>query len=156
MTVDLSLWPNTAGRAYLALYVYVTTSETVTAGTTTRFVGVMFENGSVRHEYAPYTEILPTLATKGAYNYSDLNRVERAVSEISDLAGMGLVTQTDWGMWDIPTASDMTRYLNNIKAIKTRYNINIALPDSMNQLTYETANNIEKILLAAYQSARGA
>ena len=156
VTVDLSLWPNTAGRAYLALYVYVTTSETVTVGTTTRFVGVMFENGSVRHEYVPYTEILPTLATKGAYNYSDLNRVERAVSEISDLAGLGLVTQTDWGMWDIPTASDMTRYLGNIKTIKTRYNINIALPDSMNQLTYETANNIEKILLAAYQSARGA
>ena len=150
VSVDLSLWPNTEGRAYLALYVYVTTSETVTAGTTTRFVGVMFENGEVRHEYVPYTEILSTLATKGAYNYSDLNRVERAVAEISDRASLGLVTKTDWGAWDIPRTSDMTRYLNNIKTIKTRYNINIALPDSMNHLTYETANNIEKILLEAY------
>ena len=156
VTVDMSLWPNTAGRAYLALYVYITTTEQVTAGTTTRFVGVMFENGAVRHEYVPYTEILPTLATKGAYNYSDLNRVERAVEEISDLAGLGLVTKTDWGMWDIPRASDMTRYLSNIRSIKNKYGINIPLPDSMNHLTYETANNIEKILLAAYQSARGA
>ena len=152
VSVDLSLWPNTEGRAYLALYIYVTTSETVTAGTTTRFVGVMLENGEVRHEYVPYTEILSTLATKGAYNYSDLNRVERAVAEISDRASLGLVTKTDWGAWDIPRTSDMTRYLNNIKTIKTRYNINIALPDSMNHLTYETANNIEKILLAAYEA----
>ena len=152
VSVDLSLWPNTEGREYLALYVYVTTSETVTAGTTTRFVGVMFENGEVRHEYVPYTEILSTLATKGAYNYSDLNRVERAVAEISDRASLGLVTKTDWGEWDIPRTADMTRYLGNIKTIKTRYNINIALPDSMNHLTYETANNIEKILLAAYEA----
>ena len=152
VTFDTALFPNTAGRAYLALYVYVTTTEQVTAGTTTRFVGVMFENGEVRHEYVPYTEILSTLATKGAYNYSDLNRVERAVAEISDRASLGLVTKTDWGAWDIPRTSDMTRYLNNIKTIKTRYNINIALPDSMNHLTYETANNIEKILLAAYEA----
>ena len=150
VTFDTAQFPNAEGRAYLALYVYVTTAEQVTAGTTTRFVGVMLENGEVRHEYVPYTEILSTLATKGAYNYSDLNRVERAVSEISDLAGLGLATKTDWGMWDIPTTSDMSRYLNNVKAIKTKYNINIALPDSMNQLTYETANNIEKILLEAY------
>ena len=152
VSVDLSLWPNTEGRAYLALYVYVTTSETVTAGTTTRFVGVMLENGEVRHEYVPYTEILSTLATKGAYNYSDLNRVERAVAEISDRASLGLVTKTDWGAWDIPRTADMTRYLGNIKTIKTRYNINIALPDSMNHLTYETANNIEAILLAAFEA----
>ena len=150
VTFDTAQFPNAEGRAYLALYVYVTTTEQVTAGTTTRFVGVMLENGEVRHEYVPYTEILSTLATKGAYNYSDLNRVERAVAEISDRASLGLVTKTDWGAWDIPRTADMSRYLGNIKTIKTRYNINIALPDSMNHLTYETANNIEKILLEAY------
>lgn len=156
VTFDTTDFPNTAGRGYLALYVYVTAAVDVPSGITTRFVGVMFENGATRHPYVPYIEVLPTLATKGAYNYSDLNRVERAVEEISDLAGLGLVTKTDWAMWDIPRASDMTRYLGNIRSIKNKYNINIALPDSMNHLTYETANNIEKILLAAYQSARGA
>ena len=150
VTFDTALFPNAEGRAYLALYVYVTTTEQVTAGTTTRFVGVMLENGEVRHEYVPYTEILSTLATKGAYNYSDLNRVERAVAEISDRASLGLVTKTDWGAWDIPRTADMTRYLGNIKAIKTKYGINIPLPDSMENLTYEVANNIEAILLAAY------
>ena len=150
VTFDTSQFPNTEGRAYLALYVYVTAAVEVTAGTTARFVGVMLEKGAVRHAYVPYTEILSTLATKGAYNYSDLNRVERAVQEISDRDGLGLVTKTNWGMWDIPKMSDMTRYLGNIRAIKNKYSIDISLPNSMENLTYETANNIESILLEAY------
>lgn len=153
VTVDLAAFPNTNGRENLALYVYVTTEAEVAVGASTRFVGVMFENGASRHEYAPYTEILPTLATKGAYNYSDLNRVERAVEEISERMGLGLTTKTYWAMWDIPTASDMTRYINNIKTIARAIGSTIVLPDSMNKLTYETANDIEKILLAAYESA---
>jgi hypothetical protein len=89
------------------------------------------------------------MATKGAYNYSDLNRVERAVAEISEIANLGLVTKTNWAMWDVPTVSDMSRYIENIRVIRTHYNINIDIPTTMNNLTYETANNIEKILLAA-------
>jgi len=153
VTVDTTEWPNTNSRGSLALYVYVTTTEEVAVGAYTRFVGVMFENGDTRHEYAPYTEILPTLATKGAYNYSDLNRVERAVAEISERLGLGLTTKTYWYAWDIPTASDMMRYINNIKAIATAIGSTIVLPDSMNKLTYETANDIEKILLEAYGGA---
>lgn len=149
--LDTSEWKNTNRRRYLALYVYVTTTEMVTAGASARFVGVMFENGYDRHEYVPYTEILPTLATKGAYNYSDLNRVERAVDEISERMGLGLTTKTDWSMWDIPTASDMTRYINNVRRIATAIGSTIVLPDSMNKLSYETANDIEKILLIAYE-----
>ena len=110
----------------------------------------MLENGSTRHEYVPYVEILPTNCTKGAYNYSDLNRVERAVAEISDLAGLGLVTKTDWAMWDIPTSSDMERYLSNVKTIREHYSIETEIPETMNNLTYEDANNIEKILSIAY------
>ena len=117
----------------------------------------MLESGATRHPYVPYTEILPTLATKGAYNYSDLNRVERAVAEISDLAGLGLTTKTDWKMWDIPTASDMSRYLANIASIRALVaddTVPIA-PASMNNLTYSEANNIELILSAAYASLTG-
>lgn len=153
VTVDLTAWPNTNRRENLALYVYVTTDKEVAVGASTRFVGVMFENGDTRHEYAPYTEILPTLATKGAYNYSDLNRVERAVEEISERMGLGLTTKTYWTMWDIPTASDMTRYISNIKAIAQAIGSTIVPPDSMNKLTYEAANDIEKILLEAYGGA---
>ena len=149
VTFNTAEFPNTNNRAYLAMYVYVTTSVAVTAGASARFYGVMFENGSTRHEYVPYTEILPTLATKGAYNYSDLNRVERAVEEISDVAGLGLTTRTNWAMWDIPTASEMARYLNNVKAVREFCGSDIPLPSTMNNLDYEGANNIEKILLAA-------
>ena len=157
ITFDTTEWPNTNNRQYLAVYVYVTTHETVTAGAFARFGGVMLESGATRHPYVPYTEILPTLATKGAYNYSDLNRVERAVAEISDLAGLGLTTKTDWKMWDIPTASDMSRYLANIASIRalvTDDTVPIA-PASMNNLTYSEANNIELILSAAYASLTG-
>lgn len=155
ITIDTAQWANVNNRAYLALYVYVTTHETVTAGASARFVGVMLENGAVRHPYVPYTEILPTQATKGAYNYSDLNRVERAVAEISDRKGLSLVTKTDWGMWDIPTVSEMSRYLNNIQQIRDTLGdaegIPV-LPASMNHLTYADANNIEIILELAYKT----
>ena len=152
VTFNTTDFPNTAERGYLALYVYVTAAVEVPSGTVARFVGVMFENGATRHEYVPYTEVLPTLATMGAYNYSDLNRVERAVQEISDRDDLGLATNTYHAMWDIPRASDMSRFLDNVKAIKTKYGIDIPLPSTMENLTYETANNIEKILLAAFES----
>ena len=157
VTFDTVEWPNTNNRKNLAIYVYVTTFETVEAGEYARFGRVMFENGDVRHDYVPYTEILPTLATKGAYNYSDLNRVERAVAEISDRAGLGLVTKTDWGMWDIPKESDMRRYLGNIATIRLLINDDNGVPiapTTMNHFTYEQANNIELILGAAYELVR--
>ena len=96
VTFDTAEWQNVNNREYLAVYVYVTTSESVESGAYARYLGVMLENGNTRHGYVPYTEILATQATKGAYNYSDLNRVERAVAEISDLGGLGLVTKTNW------------------------------------------------------------
>ena len=155
VTFNTADFPNTQGRKDFALYIYVTTHATVTSGAVSRFVRVMLENGVVPHEYVPYTEILPTPATKGAYNYSDLNRVERAVAEISDIAGLGLVTKTNWTMWDVPTDSDMKRFLDNVKALRSRYSISFSVPNSMANLTYETANNIEKIILAAYEKVGG-
>ena len=155
VTFDTSVIPNTNNRRYLAAYIYVTTHAAVTRGESARFVGVMLENGDARHPYVPFTELLATEATKGAYNYSDLNRVERAVSEISDHLGLGLYTRTDWGMWDIPTETDMNRYIGNISAIRKLLptDANVPLPPAtMNHLTYTDANNIELILDAVYES----
>lgn len=95
-------------------------------------------------------------ASKGAYNYADLNRVETAVSALSEHFGLGLVVKTDWGMWDVPTQADMTRYLANIEAIRAKCfaSMNLpAVPVTMGGLTYETANNLEKILDAAFSIA---
>lgn len=156
VTVNMSEWPNSNNRTYLAVYVYVTTYETVEAGETATFKHVMLENGDVRHEYVPYTEILATTATKGAYNYSDFNRVERAVEEISDRAGLNLSTKTNWTMWDVPIEEDMNRYLGNIAVIRMRLiNEGIIVPNvptTMSNFTYEQANNIEVILSKAYES----
>lgn len=154
VTFDTTIWPNTNKREYLAVYVYVTTYEAVEAGETALFRRVMLEAGGVRHTYVPYTEIIPTLATKGAYNYSDLNRVERAVAEISDRDGLNLATKTDWSVWDKPTELDMSRYLGNITLIRSRLVDDEgvpAAPASMWNLTYEQANNIELILNAAME-----
>ena len=170
VTFDTTSFPNTAGREYLALYIYPTTSVSVTAGASARFVGLMLEFGSVRHPYTPYTEIVPTQATKGAYNYADLNRVERAVAEISEMASLGLITKTDWGMWDVPTVAEMNRFLSNIAAIRallpedteeaeeteeTEGTEIPAAPLTMNNLSYVEANNIEKILEAAFALLTG-
>lgn len=152
-TFNTAWTPNVNNRDYLAAYFYVTTDTTVEAGKSVTFGKVMLEIGEEKHEYAPFTEILPTLATKGAYNYSDLNRVERAVTEIADRAGLNLTTKTNWTMWDVPTEADMIRYLGNISSIKTHFGINnIGVPTSMSNLDYAGANNIELILSAAYES----
>lgn len=150
-TFDTTEWPNVNNRTHLAAYVYVTTTTPVTAGAEVRFKGVMLERGDTRHEYAPYTEIAPTAVTKGAYNYSDLNRVERIVAMISSAKGLNLTTKTNWTMWEIPKASDMSRYLSNIKTIRTSIGSSVTLPDSMNNLSYTDANNIEQILTDAME-----
>ncbi|MBO5969323.1 MAG: hypothetical protein J6S14_12585 [Clostridia bacterium] len=157
ITFDTSVMPNTNNRKFLAAYIYVAMADAVSVGDRAVFKGVMLENGVTRHEYVPYTEILATEATKGAYNYSDLNRVERAVAEMSDILGLGLLTKTDWGMWDIPTESEMERYLNNIAVLKEQIADDGSLPNlptSMNNLTYTVANNIELVLNAVYEQVK--
>ena len=152
-SVTFNIDENAGGRGYLAAYIYVTTDSAVERGAFARFYGVMLENGSTRHEYVPYTEILATPATKGAYNYSDLNRVERAVIEILNSTGLdGIETKIErWRMWDVPIASEMERYLNNIKIIRNAFlSEDHPLPNSMNYLTFEDANNIEEVLLKAW------
>lgn len=96
-------------------------------------------------------------AAKGAYNYTDLNRVEGWVSTLAGEFGLTLTTKTNWTVWDIPTQGDMSRYLGNIIAIRDACPWGIdfpTLPNSMNDLTYEMANNIETVLLMIY--VRGA
>lgn len=153
--VNTITFPNENNREYLAAYMYVTQDTTVAAGKTVRFGKVMLVDGVEKHEYTPYTEIFPTLSTKGAYNYSDLNRVERAVEEISDRMELGLTTKTNWSMWDVPTETDMNRYLGNIAIIRQHLTDGVSVPQTpttMNNFTYEQANNIELILSAAYES----
>ena len=101
-------------------------------------------------------DIDSNVVNKGAYNYADLNRVEAKVEELNNiLFYYGYMTNTlviklDWTYTDYFTPSDMTRYLNNIKAIRSALAVKPTtpkVPTTMDKMTYTTANNIEKILV---------
>lgn len=157
-SVTVTLNPNAQNRQYLAAYLYVSTTTAVDVGATVRYNGVMVTIGDTKYPFAPYNEVAATPATKGAYNYSDLNRVEFATTELSELYGLGLVTKTDWTVSDVPSEQQMDRYLSNIRMIRAvcpNPSSLPVLPVSMRGMTYEAANNIEKILVAAYAGVTG-
>lgn len=138
------------------------------------------ENGTITQE--ELSEWMTGMV--GAYNYTDLNRVEEAVSDLASMlvsipdelreygAAIGVAwdnffnqpydvgnytdveTKTNWTGTDIPSSSDMGRYLANIVLLREAFYANYPnLPTSMEGLTFEGANAIEKslsLLLAAY------
>lgn len=90
---------------------------------------------------------------KGTYNATDLNRVQSACDEIAaalTAAGIPVTlswTRSTWALSYIPTEAEMTEYLENIGKIKAALpNNSPAPPASMAYLTYEGANNIERML----------
>ena len=112
----------------------------------------------------------------GAYDTSDLNRVESAVAYLAELlvllpselkeyaaskgvafdaffdvpydaATYALTTKTDWDELDSPTPEQMARYLENVKALRSALDYATSdLPGSMDNLTIDGANAIEKAL----------
>lgn len=98
---------------------------------------------------------------KGLYNYMDLNRVENAVKELSNLVVLLDVqfapeTKTDWGLpsqfssntW--PTQKQMTRYLGNVSKLCELVEVKTNIPKSMDRLTWAGANQIENALFLVY------
>lgn len=96
------------------------------------------------------------------YEYTDLNRVERAALEISTAAqkmgiDLSLSTKRNWGMpgdyaaMEWPVESQMRRYIENIHKIKAVFPCSVHIPYSMDNLTYSGANNIERVLQIALQ-----
>lgn len=91
---------------------------------------------------------------KGAYNTTDLNRVQTSVSYLRDRlanAGypVGISVVKTWTEQDTPTVRDMTEYLNNVRAIREALAVMAStpqVPDTMAGLTYIKANEIEMIL----------
>ena len=89
------------------------------------------------------------------YNATDLNRVESQTHYIETLLQMysyfnsQLNCKQDWLMTDLPTQTQMRRYLNNIKQLMNAYYLKTTtpqLPPDMDDLTIEEANAIERIL----------
>lgn len=92
---------------------------------------------------------------KGAYNASDLNRVGAAVAYVAGrLTGYGYVVSVsprqDWQVTDIPTQESMTAYLADVAALRAALTVATdtpEVPEDMERLTWQEANNIEQILV---------
>ena len=92
---------------------------------------------------------------KGAYNYTDLNRVESAVVYIARrLTEAGYDASPEvklsWTVKDQPTIEDMDRYLGNIAYLRSLlplYPTTPKAPTTSKQMDYQVANDIEIILL---------
>jgi len=89
---------------------------------------------------------------KGAYNYTDLNRVEEWCEYLQEkLADYGfsekLVLKQDWNVRDYSTRTQIDRIRNNIKTLKN-YCYSLLTEEIIynNTLNYEQANVLEKIL----------
>lgn len=102
-------------------------------------------------------EILPTpAASKGMYTHNDLNRVEGVVKTlIVRLKAMGykvpdLVVKTDWTHRDTVWSDDMARYYSNIETLRNVLTVYPSTPEAPKvdkKLDFNTANDIEQILL---------
>lgn len=117
---------------------------------------------------------------KGAYNDGDLNRVESAVNYLQEhlnalpgvilsyltalgvaddiffrvpYAPLNLTVKTDWEMSDIPLLENMERYLTNVEEITSAIAIERDLPETMGNLTWQGANEIERALSAEYSAS---
>lgn len=95
-------------------------------------------------------------ALKGAYNYTDLNRVESKVDELQSILRSydyftdNLTVKTNWTLTDKFTPNDAQRYLSNVKKIRDAFPVlssTPAVPGSMQGLTYQRANDIEQVLV---------
>lgn len=127
---------------------------------------------------ASETEIAEFIAgVRGAYNAGDMNRVESAVDFLQAYLNgvqaaldayraervvaadafwnvpwdaIDLVIKKDWAIEDIPSESDLARYLANVDAVTNAIAIAKRLPTNMAFLDYNGANEIERVLRAEY------
>lgn len=93
---------------------------------------------------------------KGAYNYTDLNRVGAALNYVRDrLSEVGHIqadvftAREDWDQGEIPTVAEMSDYLGYVSVIRGALAQFATTPDvpDVNALDYSAANDIEQILL---------
>ena len=104
---------------------------------------------------ATETETAVFLATmKGAYNYTDLNRVGQAVAYLRDRlrddagTSVHVAPKTDWTNGDIPTQEQAAQYISDVQNIRAAFILldsTPPAPDSLSGLTYSQANDIETI-----------
>jgi len=88
---------------------------------------------------------------KGAYNYTDLNRIEQWCDYLATQLTtysyiVAITTKTDWTADDFPTQAQLERIRSNVQALKTAYYATTNTPTTLDRITYQKANDLEKIL----------
>lgn len=88
---------------------------------------------------------------KGQYTYTDLNRVETWCRYLADLLNdygytVSIATKTNWLETDYHYSEDMERIRSNINTLKQAYFSFTRIPENLEYMTYQKANDIEKIL----------
>lgn len=93
------------------------------------------------------------LGLKGAYSYTDFNRVENAVTYLSELLKTygypnSVNVKTNWTSEDMQKVSEIQRYIDNIAELKNKYYTSVegTMPTTATWLTVEGANYLEKLL----------
>lgn len=87
---------------------------------------------------------------KGALSYMDYNRIESGIQEIASILNASVSVKTDWDVNGYLTVSDASRWLSNIKVIRSLCsgkNDTPETPASLNYLHYTIINQVEEILL---------
>ncbi len=92
---------------------------------------------------------------KGAYNYTDLNRVGEAMLTLQALIAscgytVSVDVRTDWTAGEWPSDAEMSSYVQsiaNIRGVLSAASTTPATPSSMDDGTVVIWNNIEQILL---------
>ena len=110
--------------------------------------------------YDRTAEDLAQKTDKAYYNYTDLNRVQEAADYLSSrLANFGYSASLNalptWTENDIPTVPQMEQYLENIVTLKETISLppdTPELPASIQKLTYQGANDIERLLFILEQT----
>lgn len=146
-------WTATVERAADDTYAVALTAVTA-AGVSTNYALTLYY-GLLNLITDRTAEDVANKTAKGFYNASDLNRVGAAVQYVAErFAAQGYAVavspKTDWLASDIPTASELETYRQNIATLRAPIAVMKSTPETpetMRFLDYIKANDIERILL---------
>ena len=90
---------------------------------------------------------------RGAYNFTDMNRVEAAIEHIIGRLSKyyyfsDIDVREEWNMQSVPRAEDVARYLRKVRVVRNAFATLKSTPDVPPTVsTYQHANAIEQILV---------
>ena len=105
-------------------------------------------------DFADGIDLITDRTSPGKYDWEDYNRVGRAVLYLQNLLyEYGYLVDaepvTDWSRADIPTLSDLERYLANVQNLRAKTEAGALMPElpvTMSRITWQGANAIEEVL----------